>query len=144
LRKGGHAIKEGVDGTIKCNNKTFGDPLVGVGKQCVCFSTKNSLASQFAAGFFFGIHAGGYKIDDLDKCLRREMKATSLFKMGLNEITEALKEDSQPESHGWGQQEAVRALREMAKFIYEMATEKENMKYICPDLEHTFDISTSS
>jgi hypothetical protein len=57
-----------------------------------------------------------------------------MFHMGLSELGEALKEDDDPDRHSWGQQVAVRALREMAKFIYEMATEQSNMQYICPEL----------
>lgn len=91
-------------------------------------------AAQFAAGFFFGIRAGGYKVEELDACLRKETKAVATFSMGISELQEALKEDGDPDRHRWGQQEAVRALREMALFIYEMATQKANRQYVCPQL----------
>ena len=40
LREGKHAQKDGVKGTIKCNNSNFGDPIPGYKKQCVCVSMK--------------------------------------------------------------------------------------------------------
>lgn len=95
---------------------------------------EGSPAAQFAAGFFFGIKAGGFKQEDLDKCLDKELKAVKAFNMGFSEIKEALKEDSDPDRHRWGQQVAVRALREMGLFIYEMATETSHRNLICPQL----------
>merc|ERR1711990_138083 len=86
--------------------------------------------AQFAAGFLFGIHQGGFNLKDLDVCLDKENTADKIFHNALDELKEALKEDAHPESHNWGQQIAVRSLRAMAEFIYDMATEKSGKSFV--------------